>query len=565
MKARIVNFDNSERIVDLSIKHQNNRMVVALSKDLIDNNVNYVDFAYDFFNAPIGAEGYFVTDMLNIGTALTKFLPRDEEMERVGPCSFTACYGWKKEVGGILGIVTGMRCDFGQVLCLKDGTYYLYPRFNIEGDLPYEDFCVEYIELENGDYSDMARTYRQYMLDECGCIPLKERVERDARLKKAADSICIRVRQGWKPVPSPVEEQTPETEPEMHVACTFDRVGEIADEFKRQEVSDIEFCLVGWNYGGHDGRFPQIFPADPRLGGDEKMKQLIQKIHSLGYGIVCHDDATAAYRIADCFDEEYLLKNKDGANHARPYCWGGGRPYKICPQREYELFELSNQEKLAELGFEGVHYIDVITILPLLKCYDERHPLNRRQSADWYIKIMKLSREKFGGFSSESSFDFGAAFTDYVMYPSFDLGKPHNQKLCDEIIPFWHIVYHGIIMYNPCTFTLNYMAKNTNNRLKFFEYGGRPLACFYANFATNNHWMGNEDFICDTDEQMVASVSAIKQMSDDYKMLENERYEFIYSHEKVSDGVYKTTYTNGTEVIVDYNAQTFDIIRKNNQ
>lgn len=563
MKARIVSFDGSEKIVELSLQHKNNKMVASLSKDLIDANVDYVDFAYDFFNAPIGAEGYFVTDMLNIGTALTKFLPRDEEMERAGPCSFTACYGWKKEVGGILGIVTGMRCDFGQVLCLKDGVYSLYPRFKIEGDLPYEDFCVEYTELEIGDYSDMARTYRQYMLDECGCIPLKERVERDPRLKKAADSICVRVRHGWKPVPSPVEEQTPETEPEMHVACTFDRMGDIADEFKKQEIPEVEFCLVGWNYGGHDGRFPQIFPADPRLGGDEKLQQLIQKVHSLGYGIVCHDDATAAYRIADCFDEEYLLKNKDGANHARPYCWGGGRPYKICPQREYELFELSNQEKLAKLGFEGIHYIDVITILPLLKCYDERHPLNRRQSADWYIKIMKLSREKFGGFSSESSFDFGAAFTDYVMYPSFDLGKPHNQKLCDEIIPFWHIIYHGIIMYNPCTFTLNYMAKNTNNRLKFFEYGGRPLACFYANFATNNHWMGNEDFICDTDEQMVASVSAIKQMSDDYKMLEKERYEFIYSHEKLSDGVYKTTYTNGTEVIVDYNAQTFDVIRKN--
>ena len=54
MKARIVNFDGSERIVDLSIKHQNNRMVVALSKELIDNNVNYVDFAYDFFMHLLG-------------------------------------------------------------------------------------------------------------------------------------------------------------------------------------------------------------------------------------------------------------------------------------------------------------------------------------------------------------------------------------------------------------------------------------------------------------------------------------------------------------------------------
>lgn len=562
MKARIVNLDGSVKIVEPEIKNQNNRTVVSLSKDLIDGNVDYVDFAYDFFNAPIGAEGYFVTDMHTLGTFLTRFLPRSEENQVMSNCSFTACYGWKKEAGGILGIITGMRCDFVNVLGFKDGIYYAYPRFNIDGDLPYEDICVEYVNLENGDYSEMARVYRRYMLDECGCEPLKERVKRDKRLKKSADSMCVRVRQGWKPLPSPVAEQTPETEPEMHVACTFDRVGELAAEFKKQGIPEAEFCLVGWNCGGHDGRFPQIFPADQRLGGDEKMQQLIQKTHALGYGIVCHDDATAAYRIADCFDEEYLLKNKDGTIHPRPYCWGGGRPYKICPQRQYELFELSNQDKLAKLGFEGVHYIDVVTLLPLLKCYDEKHPLNRRQSADWYIKTMQLAREKFGGFSSESAFDFGAKYTDYVMYPSFELGKEEKPTLCDEVIPFWHIVYHGIIMYNPCTFTLNYMAKGVNNRLKYFEYGGRPLVCFYANFATNNNWMGTEDFLCDTDEQMVKSVSAIKQMADDYKMLENERYEFIHSHEKIADGVYKTTYTNGTQVIVDYNRQSFDIIRE---
>ena len=37
--------------------------------------------------------------------------------------------------------------------------------------------------------------------------------------------------------------------------------------------------------------------------------------------------------------------------------------------RQYERFECENQPKLAEYGFEGIHYIDVITILPLVKCY----------------------------------------------------------------------------------------------------------------------------------------------------------------------------------------------------
>ena len=158
----------------------------------------------------------------------------------------------------------------------------------------------------------MAREYRRYQLTAGGCVPLKERVEADPRLKRSAEGISVRIRMGWKPAPSPVENQTPETEPPMHVACTFARAGQIAEALYASGVRNAELCLVGWNYGGHDGRFPQIFPPDPRLGGEEKLRELIRRTKALGYNIVCHDDATAAYTIADCFDEEYLLKTKDG-------------------------------------------------------------------------------------------------------------------------------------------------------------------------------------------------------------------------------------------------------------
>ena len=124
MKARIVNLDNSTSIIDLTVKKLKNKTIVSISKDAIDNNVNYVDFAFDYFNASVGDEGYFVTDMQNNGTFLTKFLPRDEQKECVCACCFTACYGWKKKQGGILGIITGMRCDFVTVLGLKGEEYY---------------------------------------------------------------------------------------------------------------------------------------------------------------------------------------------------------------------------------------------------------------------------------------------------------------------------------------------------------------------------------------------------------------------------------------------------------
>lgn len=554
VKTRIVYQSGLEKILETKVINRGIFRLATLSPEEVGTSAKYVDFCYDGFTAAVGEAGYFVSNRQNCDT-LTRFTSRPDQ-EIASEASFVACFGHCRGTAGTLAIVTGMRCDFGQVMGVRDGVYYLFPRFYLDGDLPYEEIAVEFYDLEDGSYSGMARCYRQFQLTRGGCRPLAERAAEDPRLGAAADAVEVRVRQAWKPVPSPVEYQTPETEPPLHVACTFDRVRDMAEEFARRGVREAEFCLVGWNYGGHDGRFPQIFPPDPRLGGWEGLKSLIFRVKELGYGMVCHDDATAAYTIADCFDEEYLLKNQDGSLHRRPYCWGGGRPHKICPQRQYECFELPNQEALARLGFQGIHYIDVMTILPLLKCYDPKHPLTRKDSAAWYRKIMTLSRENFGGFGSESGFDYAADSLDYSLYTGFAV---ETDLLCDRVIPFWELVYHGIILYNPSTYTLNYPAKAPENRLKYFEFGGRPLACWYANFATGNNWMGREDLICDTEEQLRAGVEAVRKMAADYELLKPVRYCFMESHEELAEGVFRTTYSNGTTVTVDYGAQTVDI------
>ena len=73
--------------------------------------------------------------------------------------------------------------------------------------------------------------------------------------------------------------------------------------------------------------------------------------------------------------------------------------------------------------------------------------------------------------------------------------------------------------------------------------------------------MGLEDFTAETDEKLVESVAAIKRMYDDFNSMKNERFEFMESHRKISDGIYETVYSNGTRVIVDYNMEKVSIER----
>ena len=78
--------------------------------------------------------------------------------------------------------------------------------------------------------------------------------------------------------------------------------------------------------------------------------------------------------------------------------------------------------------------------------------------------------------------------------------------MVDRLVPFWQLVYHGIILSNPFPPTCNYTIKDAATRLMLVEFGGRPFFYFYSNYRDNNDaWMGKEDLTCarrpDTDRQ----------------------------------------------------------------
>ena len=49
-------------------------------------------------------------------------------------------------------------------------------------------------------------------------------------------------------------------------------VKEILRRFKAAGIDNAEFCLVGWNKGGHDGAFPDLFPVEKTLGSEDELR-----------------------------------------------------------------------------------------------------------------------------------------------------------------------------------------------------------------------------------------------------------------------------------------------------
>ena len=532
-----------------------------LAKKSLPADVKWVRVRPDFARVKAGSDGYWVNSDGELGT----FKNREKDGIRRSVRPHMPFFGMKSPAGTWVAIVTGMPYNYSLFAELKGGTYSLAIAWDREMQGAYEDLAVSFTWLEgaDSDYAGMARTYRNWQLNRGAVVPLAERVKKQPLLDYMAQWPEVRVRNAWKPVPSPVPEQTVKDEPPVKPVITFDRFKEIADEFKRQGIDGAEFCLVGWNVGGHDGRWPQIFPVEPSLGGEAKLKEAIAYAQGLGYKVVANCNHRDAYMIADSWDAEYIMeKNEDGSIKRGKTTWGGGRMYTICPKHAYERFALKDMPMVAAMGFKGLHYLDVFSCVGAPRCADPRHPLNEREATKYIGHILQLGRDTFGGIASEGSYDHNAGQLDYVLYTSF--ARPFETDkypaLVDRYVPIFQLVYNGIILSNPFTTTVNATIKGRPSELKTIEFGARPTFYFYANFLTpgkGKNWMGDEDLGCATDDELRTSVTSIKRGLEDYGSLWKLQYVYMEGHDELAPGVYVTRYANGTKVYVNYTKLPF--------
>lgn len=539
--------DNNGKIYEPIVNDNGKICKITIPKNKIEKDIEFIEITSQAFGANAGDEGYYViADVNKAGSYLCRFDEKKDE-ELVLKQNLMPIAGIKTQKCTALIIAAGMKSCFHIRIGIKNNKYFLALRFVLDRNEPYEDIMVEIHRLDDAaDFNDMAREYRQYQLDRGACVPIRERMKNNPALSYAAESVEIRIRMGWKPAPAEVMEQTIENEPEMHAACSFDRVKDIIDELKKQGVDKAEICLVGWNKSGHDGRWPQMFPVEEKLGGEEKLKELIQYAKDNGYQIVCHTNSTDWYNISskEFPKNDMVAKRADGGFAVNDVAWSGGIMYDLCPVKAYEVAQ-KELPRAAELGFSGLHYIDVISIVPLRRCYDKNHPATEKDTEELYKKIGILSHKLFGGFASEGAFDFASPYLDYALYVTFE---GDISSLLDEEIPLWQLVYHGIILSNPSTSTVNYTIKNIESQKRFIAYGGRPSFYLYSRFISGSErtdWMGDEDLVCGTDEQLRYAVGKIKEGYIAYKENRCLQLEFIDNYKRLDNGDIEITYSNG--------------------
>lgn len=521
------------------------RLTLAQQQMREASSADFIDVKIPACDAQKGEDGYFITTTSAMGTF------RLDNGRFESSRNYFTFFGMKTPRATWVAMVKQLNQEFDFVAEAIGGKYQVFPRIQLRrmGFGPYEDFIIDFYPLpQKATYADMAKKYREYQLGRGEVVSLRERIRDNPILERMTKSVLCRAAHGSKPIPKDkngkwlIKDYTLETELPMKLSATCEQVSQSMKLLKSMGCDYIDFHEVGWNIRGHDGRYPQLFPVEPAIGGEAGLRQTIKTAKELGYNISPHVNHTDAYRIADCWSEDFIAKNKDGSL-MYVGCWAGGKAYTPCPEAIFDRFVKGDYERLQGLGFNGLHHVDVISAISPRECHDTKHPLNRRQWGEAYLKIMKYAHDMFGGFTSECGFDHVAKYLDFAFYINH---KSHVAPMLDRYIPVWQIVYHGIIVTGPPFFEdtgwgLKKSPDYEIGRLRQAEFGGKPV--FYGGW---------------TDPLKIDSLKKVKAVYDEYQPMSYLQLEFMEDHRELSKDVYLTVYADGSEVVTNYTDKPFE-------
>ncbi|MDY6069446.1 MAG: DUF5696 domain-containing protein, partial [Opitutales bacterium] len=107
---------------------------------------------------------------------------------------------------------------------------------------------------------------------------------------------------------------------------------------------------------------------------------------------------------------------------------------------------------------------------------------------------------------------------------------------------------------------VNFPIKERWAQLKVAEFATKPT--FYFNSAFSDkldmNWMGKNDLLCSNAEETKKSVAAVKQGYDLMKELGYLQYEFMQDHSQIADNVFKSVFSDGSEIITNYSKTPFE-------
>lgn len=388
------------------------------------------------------------------------------------------------------------------------------------------DVLIHYRFLtgDEGDYVGMARSYQQYLVEK-GTLQKLTDAEQDIGMRLeflGGDKQKVLVWYRFIPM------------------TTISQVDEILNDLA---LKNLEVIYYGWQPLGASSMPPEKLKLERKLGSLDELKALIGKITSAGGNFYLYLDPQAAFRDEPGYSPRYDLAMSITNQNLRGY-HRNVADYFLNLDALSQRYSSLSQQVFSELQ-AGLALDDFGSLV--YSDFKDKNFLNREDAIGMYQDLL-AGNDGNTSFYIPNDYMFGY-MQAYYDIPLGDSGYIYTT----EAVPFIQIALAGYVpYYGPA---LNFSSNLQDDLLRHVDFGVYPSYFLTTEVTakildTRSNWIYTSSY-----DQWGES---IKQTYDWLNnLLGPVKGQEIIARRELADGVVATTYSNGIQVIVNYNTQTF--------
>jgi hypothetical protein len=393
----------------------------------------------------------------------------------------------------------------------------------------------------NGNYVDMAKRYRRYVMDKGLFVSLNEKITRTPVLAEliGAPQTRVSILRNMNPESDRYDIKDPS---KNYSLTTFDERARQLRELKASGVGRALVFVSGWPHLGYDRQHPDSLPPPESAGGWPGLKRLADTCRELGYPYILHDQYRDYYLDAPSYDQQFAIHEQDSGKEPRAFPgtrFGDSKQGQIPMMRHWDggmqaylngRFMLGHLLKNYQLIFDhGIKpqgiYLDVFGYVPPDEDFNPEHLTSRTAAMEARAACFNWSRHNLGIVATEAGADWVVPYVDSVNQSG------GNGKVIP--VPLYNLVYHDAVI-------ISYGFRDRKSLLQGLMAGGVPEMPVVQNTLD----AGSLDLI----RQMIALHRRVA-------LIEMTRHDFLDNNYRKE----RTTYADGTTVTVDWDSNTVDI------
>lgn len=403
-----------------------------------------------------------------------------------------------------------------------------------------EGYSVRFYFLsgEKADYTGMATVYRNYLENECG---LEKNPQKPSFVLDLYGAIDYKA--SFLGIPYTSNKKL----------TTYEQAVEILSSLKDEGIADIAVRYMGWTGDGllNIYRLKKAKPIE-LLGGEKKYLSLLDyagengiKIYS-DVDIVKYRKGSASSAVKTVFEQISKQFHFLRSVYSRDTKTDDVR--LLAPSRIDEAFKNAIKPILELSDENGISAACLGDIL--YSNFSSKDNTSRSEAGENIVSILKYVTDN----GRALSVDGGNIFT--VVYAERVYNVPISSSrydIFDHDVPFYQIVLHGYV--NICGSPFVQSSEPIDSFLKAVETGSELH--YGGMYADANEVTGTRYDDLYSSTYTLWQDTAAKQYSEYMPLLRKIYDQTITGHEYLTDGVVRTVFENGIEVIVNYSDEDF--------